>query len=79
LIADAKVEFIFDIAKYFRKKMLYFSFKGFHPCAFSSNSCPSRVMSPHPSSGLVMCPMTFTPFMAATLSWSVRGTVNSSS
>ena len=79
LIAGAKIELIFDIAKYFRKKMLYFSFRGFQPCAFSSNSCPSRVTRPHPSSGLVMCPMTFTPFMAATFSCSVRGTVKSSS
>ena len=28
LIADAKVEFIFDIAKYFRKKMLLFFLQG---------------------------------------------------
>ena len=38
LFAVAKVELIFDISKYFRKKMYYFSFNGFQPCAFSSNS-----------------------------------------
>ena len=29
-------------------------FKGFHPCALSSNSLPSRVMRAHPSESLVM-------------------------
>ena len=79
LIADAKVRVFYDTAKCFFGKMDYFSFRGFQPCAFSSNSCPSRVMRPHPNSGLVICPMTLTPLMDATLSCSVRGTVNSSS
>lgn len=43
-------------------------FSGFHPCAFSSNSAPSRVTSVCPSSSLVMCPMRWTSFMAAIFS-----------
>ena len=79
LIASAKVETFFDTSKYLAENFYYFSFKGFQPCAFSSNSCPSRVISPQPNSGFVMWPMTFTPFMDAILSCRVSGTVNSNS
>ena len=54
LFAVAKVELFCDTAKYFGYIFAYFSFKGFQPCAFSSNSWPSRVISPHPNSGLVI-------------------------
>ena len=59
---------------------LFYPFaNGFQPCALSSNSAPSRVTSTLPSSGLLMRPMMVTPSMAATLSWSVSGTVKRSS
>ena len=54
LFAVAKVELFCDTAKYFGYIFAYFSFKGFQPCAFSSNSWLSRVISPHPNSGLVI-------------------------
>ena len=44
------------------------SFNGFHPCAFNSNSCPSRVINAQPSSGLVICPMRRTPSICDTFS-----------
>ena len=79
LFASAKVRPFFDNAKFFERKNDYFSCKGFQPCAFNSNSCPSRVMSPHFSSGFVMWPITFTPLMVLIFSCSVKGTVKSNS
>lgn len=55
------------------------SLSGFQPCAFSSNSAPSRATSTRPRLSLVMWPMSFTSSMAFTLSRSPIGTVNSSS
>ena len=57
----------------------FYSFKGFQPCAFKVSSFPSRVMSAQPNSGLVIWPMILTSLICETFSWSVRGTVNSSS
>ena len=54
-------------------------FSGFQPCAFSSNSPPSRVTSTRPRLSLVMWPMRWTSSMALIFSWSPIGTVNSSS
>ena len=79
LFASAKVRPFFDNAKFFERKNDYFSCKGFQPCAFNSNSCPSRVMRPHLSSGFVMWPITFTPLMVLIFSCSVKGTVKSNS
>ena len=55
------------------------SFSGFQPWAFSSNSCPSRVIKAQPSSGLVICPMRRIPSICETFSWSAIGTVKRSS
>ena len=35
--------------------------RGFHPCAFNSNSLPSLQTSTQPKSALVICPIIFTP------------------
>ena len=59
--------------------LVTYSAKGFHPCALRSNSLPSRVTSLLPSSGFVMCPITFTPSICEMRSCSVNGTVNSNS
>ena len=55
------------------------SFSGFQPWAFSSNSCPSRVIKAQPSSGLVICLMRRIPSICETFSWSAIGTVKRSS
>ena len=85
-IADAKVVKVLDCANDWMEKtysmggfVSFSSFNGFHPWAFSSNSCPSRVMRAQPNSGLVMWPISFTPSMSCIFSWSAMGTVNSSS
>lgn len=52
---------------------------GFQPCAFRSNSLPSRETSTLPRLSFVMWPMSFTSSMASIFSWSPIGTVNSSS
>ena len=49
------------------------------PCALSSISTPSRVMSARPILSSTMWPMILTSFIAATFSWSAMGTVKSSS
>lgn len=45
-----------------------FSASGFHPCAFSSNSAPSRVTSVFPALAAVMFPITCTSSTAETFS-----------
>ncbi len=45
-----------------------FSASGFHPCAFSSNSAPSRVTSVFPAPVAVMFPITCTSSTAETFS-----------
>ena len=50
-----------------------------HPCAFSSNSPPSRVTSKVPNSGRVIWPMTLTSSISATRWCSESGTVKRSS
>lgn len=49
------------------------------PCALSSISTPSRVMSASPMLSLTIWPITRTSFIAATFSWSAMGTVKSNS
>ena len=39
---------------FFQKYFLILYFNGFQPCAFNSNSLPSRQISAQPSSGFVM-------------------------
>ncbi len=86
LISGAKVALIFESANRngeknikITEKLYFLSVRACQPCAFSSISPPSRVMSIHPNSGLVMCPMRRIPSILLTFSWSVRGTVNRSS
>ena len=59
--ANAKVRKTFVSANFLRTFFEKSYFRGFQPCAFSSNSLPSRQIRAQPSSGLVMWPISFTP------------------
>ena len=54
LVALLSVLYGMKIILLYTEVSYFSSFNGFHPCAFNSNSCPSRVINAQPSSGLVI-------------------------